>query len=133
MMASEATRARARRPLEAHVPLCQGSGLEVCWGRRAHCFAKCPFTRQSDWLSEQFCQSLDPLCGHFAKHWACRHRVALYGDLAQEAGRVLRKGQQIAIRGKLRVDQWTDKVTQQPRKAHKIIADQVALVASPVR
>ena len=34
----------------------------------AQCFAKCPFTCQSDWLSDQLCQSLDRLFNHFAKH-----------------------------------------------------------------
>ena len=33
------------------------------------CFAKCPFTCQFDWLSDQLCQSLDRLSDHFAKHW----------------------------------------------------------------
>ena len=32
------------------------------------CFAKCPFTCQIDWLSDQLCQSLDRLSDHFAKH-----------------------------------------------------------------
>ena len=32
------------------------------------CFAKCPFTSQFDWLSDQLCQSLDRLSDHFAKH-----------------------------------------------------------------
>ena len=38
-------------------------------GRRGQCFAKCPFTCQFDRLSDQFCQSLDRLSDHFAKHW----------------------------------------------------------------
>ena len=37
------------------------------WVPRA-CFAKCPFTCQFDWLSDQLCQSLDRLSDHFAKH-----------------------------------------------------------------
>ena len=37
-------------------------------GRRGQCFAKCPFTCQFDRLSDQFCQSLDRLSDHFAKH-----------------------------------------------------------------
>ena len=45
---------------------------------------------------------------------------------------MLRKGQQIAIRGKLRLEEWTDRATQQPRKSHKVIADQIAIV-NPVR
>ena len=34
------------------------------------CFAKCPFTCQFDWPSDQLCQSLDRLPDHFATHWA---------------------------------------------------------------
>ena len=37
---------------------------------QAQCFAKCPFTCQFDWLSDQLCQSLDRLSDHFAKHCA---------------------------------------------------------------
>ena len=32
------------------------------------CFAKCLFTRQIDWLSDQFCPSLDWIHYHFVKH-----------------------------------------------------------------
>ena len=35
--------------------------------RPKQCFAKCPFTCQFDWLSDQLCQSLDRLSDHFAK------------------------------------------------------------------
>ena len=52
----------------------------------------------------------------------------MFGELAQEVGQSLRKGQRVAIHGKLRLDHWTDRVTQQPRKMHKVIADQIALV-----
>ena len=62
----------------------------------------------------------------------CRHKVVTYGELAHEAGWVLRKGQQIAIRDKLRLEEWMDRATQQPRKMHKVIADQIAVV-NPVR
>ena len=37
--------------------------------RGKQCFAKCPFTCQFDWLSDQICQSIDWLSDHFAKHW----------------------------------------------------------------
>ena len=39
----------------------------ACGGTQ--CFAKCPFTGQFDWHSDQLWQSLDWLSDHFAKHW----------------------------------------------------------------
>ena len=58
----------------------------------------------------------------------CRHKVVMFGDLAQEVGHTLHKGQRVAIHGKLRLDSWTDRESGKPRKQHKIIADQIALV-----
>lgn len=43
------------------------------------CFAKCPFTRHFDCLSDQFCPSLDRLPEHFAKHW-CHATAAALGS-----------------------------------------------------
>jgi len=34
---------------------------------------------------------------------ACRHKIELFGELADEAAGKLRKGQQIALHGRLRV------------------------------
>ena len=62
-----------------------------------------------------------------------RHKVSTYGELAEEAAQVLRKGQRVAVHGRLRVDEWTDRLTQQPRRRHKIVAGQLAVVASDVR
>ena len=42
----------------------------VCTLPQGQCFVKCPFTCQSDRLSDQICQSLDRLSDHFAKHCA---------------------------------------------------------------
>ena len=56
-----------------------------------------------------------------------RHKVECWESLAVEAGQVLRKGQRIAIHGTLHTDEWTDRNTGEPRKSHKIRADQIAI------
>ena len=52
------------------------------WLCQGQCFAKCPYTCQFDWLSDQLCQSLDRLSDHFAKHWAVQINEYVERELA---------------------------------------------------
>jgi single-strand DNA-binding protein len=47
------------------------------------------------------------------------------GTLADTIAQYCRKGSQVCIEGRLRLDQWEDKQTQQKRSKHKIVVESI--------
>ncbi len=47
------------------------------------------------------------------------------GTLADQVMNRLKKGSLVAVEGRLYLDRWNDKTTQQPRSKHKIIIDSI--------
>ncbi|CAL5229676.1 g13043 [Coccomyxa viridis] len=56
--------------------------------------------------------------------------LEVWNKLAELTSQQLDKGMQIQVVGRLKTETWTDKVTNQPRKTIKIVADQVNRVRS---
>ena len=50
--------------------------------------------------------------------------ITTFGPLAKIAGRYLTKGRQVAVTGRLELDEWTGP-DNSPRRRHKIVAEQV--------
>ncbi|EFN58382.1 hypothetical protein CHLNCDRAFT_140280 [Chlorella variabilis] len=57
--------------------------------------------------------------------------VDSWGLLALQLQQHVHKGDRVQVRGVLREDTWTDNATGKPRRAVKIIAEELALVAPP--
>ncbi|KAL4458130.1 hypothetical protein ABPG75_012995 [Micractinium tetrahymenae] len=55
--------------------------------------------------------------------------VDCFGALALQLSQHVHKGSCIQVRGQLKEDRWSDKVTGEPRSALKIIAEELALLA----
>ena len=51
--------------------------------------------------------------------------VDVFGRTAENVGQYLRKGRQILIEGRLKLDQWDDRNTGQKRSKLKVVADTV--------
>ncbi|MDJ0735667.1 MAG: single-stranded DNA-binding protein [Nostocaceae cyanobacterium] len=56
--------------------------------------------------------------------------LEIWGKTAQIAGDYVRKGKQIAVKGSLKFDTWSDRNTGVPRSKPVIIVDQLQLLGS---
>jgi single-strand DNA-binding protein len=57
--------------------------------------------------------------------------VDVFGRTAENVGQYMRKGSQILIDGRLRLDQWDDKQTGQKRSKLGVVAETVQFLGSP--
>lgn len=59
--------------------------------------------------------------------------VEAWGDLAENARDAVKKGSLIAVEGKLKIDSWQDKQTNQTKKAYRIVARTITKVRPSMR
>ena len=57
--------------------------------------------------------------------------ITVFGKTAENCSQYLSKGSQVAILGRLKLEQWQDKQTGQNRSKHVIVANQVSFGARP--
>lgn len=53
------------------------------------------------------------------------HKLVFFGKIAELVGKYVKKGSKIAIEGKLKYEEWTDKEIQKKRFTTKIIVSEV--------
>lgn len=56
--------------------------------------------------------------------------VEMWGPLAERAAETVKKGSQVAVQGRIKVDNWQDKATGQTRKAYRVVANSLKRVRS---
>ncbi len=57
--------------------------------------------------------------------------IEVFGRTAENVGQYLRKGSPALVEGRLRLDSWEDKQTQQKRSKLVVVADSVQFIGSP--
>lgn len=60
----------------------------------------------------------------------CYVDVDVWGKQGESANQYLSKGRQVAIQGRLQLDQWTDKDTQQKRSKLKVVCERMTFVGN---
>lgn len=60
----------------------------------------------------------------------CYADIEVWGKTADNCNRYLHKGSPVYLEGRLRMDQWTDKATNQPRTRLKIVAENITFLES---
>lgn len=76
--------------------------------------------------------------GEWENTEATRHRVTVFGTLAENTTESLRSGDRVLVVGRLTTDAWADKTTGDKRTATRVLADSVAVslrwaTATPTR
>jgi single-strand DNA-binding protein len=56
--------------------------------------------------------------------------VDVFGRLAENAGQYLKKGRQIMVEGRLKLDQWEDKQTRKPRSKLGVVAESLQFLGA---
>jgi single-strand DNA-binding protein len=59
--------------------------------------------------------------------------LTAFGKTAEILANYVRKGEQVNIQGRVSVNRWVDKVTDEPRSRVQIIVDRVGLIGSNSR
>lgn len=61
------------------------------------------------------------------------HRVNVWGDLAENCAKYLKKGRTVYVEGRLETRKWDDKQTGEKRQATEIVADKVVFLGGGER
>jgi single-strand DNA-binding protein len=61
------------------------------------------------------------------------YNLTAFGKTAEILANYVRKGEQVNIQGRVSVNRWVDKVTDEPRSRVQIIVDRVGLIGSNSR
>lgn len=61
------------------------------------------------------------------------YNLTAFGKTAEILANYVRKGEQVNIQGRVSINRWVDKVTDEPRSRVQIIVDRVGLIGSNSR